>query len=46
MPRKKIVPKVKYVHVKDPNQSALDAAFDYLFEKVVEQASKKNKPAK
>ncbi len=46
MPRKKIVPKVKYVQVSDPDQSAVNAVFDYLFEKVLEQASKKNKPAK
>lgn len=46
MPRKKIVPKVKYVQVSDPDQSAEDAVFDYLFKKVVERDSKKDKPAK
>ncbi len=44
MPRKQTKPKVKYVQVKNPDQSAVDAVFNYLFDKVLEQqASKKNK---
>lgn len=47
MPRKKTKPKVKYLQAGKPDQSAVNAAFDYLFDKVLEQqASKKNNPAK
>lgn len=40
MPRKKIAPKMKYVQVKDADQKAVDALFDYLFDKVLEQHRK------
>ncbi len=40
MPRKKIIPKAKYIQVKDADQKAVDAVFDYLFDKVLEQHSK------
>lgn len=44
MPRKKIKPKVSYVQVAKPDQSAIDAAFDYLFEKMlIKQRSPKDK---
>jgi hypothetical protein len=35
MPRKKTIPKVKYVPVKDAEQSAINAVFDYLFDKML-----------
>ena len=41
MPRKKVIPKIKYIQVKNPDLKAVDQAFDYLFEKVLEQESSK-----
>ncbi len=40
MPRKKTVPKVKYIQVNDADQKAVDAVFDYLFEKLLEKQLK------
>ena len=46
MPRKKVKPKVSYKQVDNSFQAAVNSAFDYLFDKIVEQSSKKHKPAK
>ncbi len=40
MPRKKIQPKVTYKQVKKPDLSAIDAVFDYLFDKMLAERSK------
>lgn len=37
MPRKKIIPKVRYIQVKNPDQSKVDEVFNYLFDKFFEQ---------
>ena len=41
MPQKKTKPKVSYKQVDNPDQSAVDSVFNYLFEKVLEEHSKR-----
>ncbi len=44
MPRRKAKPKIKYVQVKNLDQSAIDTVFDRLFNKVLAQyKAKKSK---
>lgn len=41
MPRKKTIPKVKYIQVENPDQKAVEQVYNYLFDKVLEQERSK-----